>query len=224
MDMATVDEGVSAYQAGAFDDARKIWEPLAEAGDADAQAWMGALYANGEGVESDRSVAFAWYLRSAENGNVLAMNNVGAMYAQGQGVSKDETAAAQWLEKAAEAGDSYAQFNFAVMLTKGQGVEQDVAAAAEWYRRASENGHYPSQSRLGYMYAKGLGVEQDNIQAFVWLSLAGQHGIGTALVELEELVKDMTPQEKAQAVDAMNAWRARTAGVAGPSRLEPLPA
>ena len=64
-----------------FRRARAIWLPLAEAGNAEAQAWTGSLYANGDGVEADAATAFAWYLRSAEGGNVLAQSNVGAMYA-----------------------------------------------------------------------------------------------------------------------------------------------
>ncbi|SVC25415.1 uncharacterized protein METZ01_LOCUS278269, partial [marine metagenome] len=71
--------------AGKFDTAREIWMPLAEAGDAEAQAWIGSLYANGDGVEIDDSVAFAWYVKSAEGGNVQAQSNVGAAYAMGSG-------------------------------------------------------------------------------------------------------------------------------------------
>lgn len=215
--------GLEAYMAGAFDKAREIWLPLAEAGDTDAQAWIGSLHANGDGVEVDDGEAFKWYLRSAEGGNVQAQSNIGAMYAMGKGVPQDNEEAVRWFEKAAEQGDAHGQFNLAVLLTNGTGVEKNIEKAAEWYRAAAEGGHYPSQARLGQMYAAGQGVERDRVQAYLWLSLAAQHGIGTALNALDSVVKHMSSEEKAEALNLFDQWRGRTAGKTGPSRIEPIP-
>ena len=63
---ALLESGRVAYMAGEFNKARDIWLPLAEAGNADAQAWIGSLHANGDGVDVDDAAAFAWYLKSAE--------------------------------------------------------------------------------------------------------------------------------------------------------------
>ena len=89
VDDARVQDGEQAYLEKNFTLAREIWEPIAEAGDAEAEGWLGALYANGLGVDKDAARAFAYYLRSAEHGNPLAANNVGAMYAKGDGVATD---------------------------------------------------------------------------------------------------------------------------------------
>lgn len=220
---AQLEAGRVAYMAGNFDKAREIWLPLAEAGDAEAQAWVGSLYANGDGVNVDDGAAFDWYLRSAEGGNVQAQSNIGAMYAMGNGVAQDQEAAARWFERAAENGDAHGQFNLAVLLSSGTGVAKDIAKAAEWYRAAAEGGHYPSQARLGQMYAIGQGVEKDRVQAYLWLSLAAQHGIGTALNALEGIAKQMSSEEKSEALNLFDLWRGKTAASAGPSRIEPLP-
>jgi len=220
---ADVQVGLDSYMAGAFDKALEIWVPLAEAGDTDAQAWVGSLYANGDGVELDDGLAFKWYLKSAEGGNVQAQSNIGAIYAMGKGVPRDNEEAVRWFEKAAEQGDAHGQFNLAVLLTSGTGVEKNIKKAAEWYRAAAESGHYPSQARLGQMYAAGHGVERDRVQAYLWLSLAAQHGIGTALKALDGLVKHMSSEEKAKALTLFDQWRGRTVGKTGPSRIEPLP-
>ena len=74
--MLGVQDGEQAYLEKNFTLAREIWEPIAEAGDAEAEGWLGALYANGLGVDKDAARAFAYYLRSAEHGNPLAANNV----------------------------------------------------------------------------------------------------------------------------------------------------
>ncbi|MSO68663.1 MAG: sel1 repeat family protein [Alphaproteobacteria bacterium] len=215
-----VDHGFALYSNGDFTGALEIWRPLAEAGDAQAQAWLGSLYANGEGVALDDREAFAWYLRSAEGGNAQAQANVGAFYAMAKGVEKNEAEAVRWFEKAAAQDDANAQFNLAVLYTKGQGVAADKAKAAALYRRAAERGHYPSQARLGHTYANGIGVEKNRVQAFLWLSLAGQHGIGTALQELDALVKLMSIEEKQQALGQFNALRAQTKDAVGPTRLD----
>ena len=220
---ADVQAGLDAYMASDFENARKIWLPLAEGGDTDAQAWIGSLYANGDGVELDDGEGFKWYLKSAEGGNVQAQSNVGAMYAMGKGVAQDDEAAVSWFEKAAAQGDAHGQFNLAVLLTNGSGVEKNIEKAAEWYRAAAEGGHYPSQARLGQMFAAGHGVERDRVQAYLWLSLAAQHGIGTALNALDGVIQHMSSEEKAQAMSLFDQWRGRTAGKTGPSRIEPLP-
>ena len=218
-----LEAGRAAYMAGEFAKALEIWMPLAKAGDAQAQAWVGSLYANGDGVDIDDGTAFGWYLKSAEAGNVQAQSNIGAMYAMGKGIAQDNEEAVRWFERAAENGDAHGQFNLAVLLTSGTGVAKNLAKAAEWYRKAAEGGHYPSQSRLGQMYATGHGVERDRVQAYLWLSLAAQHGIGSALNALDGIVKHMSSEEKSQAVNLFDMWRGKTAASVGPSRIDPLP-
>ncbi|EHM53285.1 sel1 repeat family protein [Cardiobacterium valvarum] len=50
-----------AYQQQDYATAREKWQTLAEAGDADAQLHLGALYADGRGVTQDYSKACKWY-------------------------------------------------------------------------------------------------------------------------------------------------------------------
>ncbi len=219
-----LEKGRRAYMAGDFVTAKTFWLPLAELDNSDAQAWIGSLYANGDGVEVDDSAAFQWYLKSASGGNVQAQSNVGAMYAMGNGVQKNTEEAVHWFEQSARAGDPNAQFNLAVLLSNDNlEIEKDVERAVKLYRAAAENGHYPSQARLGHMYSIGQGVKKDRIQAYVWLSLAAQHGIGTALNALEAIANQMSSEEKAEALSLFDAWRGKTSATAGPSRIEPLP-
>ena len=189
-------KGLDSYMAGHFDKAQEYWLPLAEAGDSEAEAWIGSLYANVDGVEVNDSTAFKWYLRSAEGGNIQAQNNVGAMYAMGNGIKKNLSESMVWFERAANAGDPNSQFNLACLLSESTSgdTEKNLSAAAKWYRSAAENGHYPSQARLGHMYSIGQGIKKDRVQAYVWLSLAAQHGIGTALNALEALTKQMSTE------------------------------
>ena len=211
-------DGVAAFHARAYDRALAVFRPLAEAGDPQAQAWLGALYAAGAGLPASLPKAFEWYRRAAEQGHGPAATNVGAMLAMGQGVAQDRTEGARWLERAAAGGDVMAAYNLATLLAKGDGLPADPARAAELYRSAAEAGHYPSQARLGHLYAHGIGVARDRVEAFAWLSLAAGHGVGTALNALEEVIKEMSAEEKREG--AARAQARRTA----PGRIAPIPA
>lgn len=199
-----------AYNQGDYKKARELWHSQAENGNAEAQAWLGSLYANGDGVDVDDTTALSWYVKAAEQGYPMAQANVGAMYFMGQGAEKDTDKAVKWLSAAADNDDANGLFNLAVLYTKGEGLDEDPERAAELYRKAAQQGHYPSQSRLGYMYAHGQGVTKDRVQAYLWLTLAAQHGIGTALNELESVVKNMSTEEKAMGATLFEQWRNKT--------------
>lgn len=212
-----------AYVRGQYKEAFDLWQGRAEAGDAEAQAWLGSLYANGEGVAVDDAAALSWYLKAAEQGNHMAQANVGAFYFMGRGAPRNIDLAVKWLTAAAEGKDLNGLFNLAVICAKGDGIAQDLAKSAELYRQAAELGHYPSQSRLGYIYFHGKGVVKDRVQAYLWLSLAAQHGIGTALNELEAVVKEMSLEEKSKGASLFDQWRSRTKSNASQVALYPRP-
>jgi TPR repeat protein len=197
--MTTAAKGEAAFMAKDYTTARLIWEKLVAdgEGDGDVEAWLGALYANGLGVERNSARAFGHYLKSAESGNVLAANNVAVMYAQGEGTAVDPKQALAWFRASAEAGDLVGQFNYAVALTKGIGQDRDLPQAVRWYRKAAERGHYPSQARLGFCLAKGLGAEIDRVAAFRWLLAATQHGVSQAETALQEVLHEMSDEERA---------------------------
>ena len=214
----------TAYQAGRLKEAFDIWRLAAESGDAEAQCWLGSLYANGEGIGVDDAAALRWYLAAARQGNHMAQANVGAFLFMGRGTEKDPEEAVRWLTQAANGDDLNGLFNLAVLYSRGEGRPADHGKAATLYRRAAELGHYPSQSRLGYLYAQGQGVPKDRVQAYLWLSLASQHGIGTALNALESVVKEMSAEEKAKGLALFEEWRGRTRSTDGPTALYPMPA
>lgn len=199
-----------AYSQGDFEKARNIWENQAAAGTAEAQAWLGSLYANGDGVEINDTTALTWYEKAADQNHAMAQANVGAMYYMGQGTKKNVPSAMKWLTAAAENNDVNGLFNLAFIYSKGEDVEENQEQAADLYRKAAEQGHYPSQSRIGYMYAHGQGVKKDRVLAYLWLTLASQHGIGTALTALEAVVKSMSSEEKGMGATLVEQWRNKT--------------
>lgn len=130
--------GWTAYQAGEYAEAKKIWQPLAEKGDPSAQLNLGALYDYGQGVSEDPAQAMHWYTAAAEQGKAIAQFNLGIMYATGRGTLLDYTQASRWYFKAAEQGVTDAQFNLALQFSQGLGVEANAELAIQWLYRAGK--------------------------------------------------------------------------------------
>lgn len=202
-----------AYFEGDAARAFALWRPLAEAGDREAQAWLGTLYAHGDGVTRDDAEAAKWLSAASDQGVVTAMADLGAFHFLGRGVPKDPARAISLLERAAEADDLHALFNLAALLVKGEGAPADAERAAGLLRRAAERGHRPSQARLGYLYANGVGVTKDRVEAYLWLTLAARHGVGTALEALDGVVRDMSADEKAEGIRRVEAAARSGVGV-----------
>lgn len=94
----------------------------AEGGMAAAQAEMGTLYAEGNGVTKNFAQAVEWYRKSALQGNPKGMWNYGNALKDGTGVAKDYDQALFWMSEAASLGYQRA---FKGMITRLDSVGTD---------------------------------------------------------------------------------------------------
>ena len=76
-------KGMTAAQKGDYATALKVWRPLAEQGDINAQYNLGQIYRRGLGVTQDYKEAVRLYTLAAEQGHAEAQNNLGVMYSKG---------------------------------------------------------------------------------------------------------------------------------------------
>lgn len=97
--------GLQSYNSGDYAAARREWQPLAEQGNAEAQAGLGYLYFKGLGVGQNYTLAALWYGRSAEQGQPSAQFFLGAMYFYGDGVERDFVRAHAWCDLAQSNGE-----------------------------------------------------------------------------------------------------------------------
>lgn len=72
-------EAVEAYDQGDYATTFAESLPLARAGDADAQAMLGYLYARGEGIGRDPVAAYFWYALAARQGDPFAAEAAAAL-------------------------------------------------------------------------------------------------------------------------------------------------
>ena len=83
------------------------WFRLAEDhGNADAQANLGMMYEEGDGVAQDYKEALRWYRLAADNGNPDAQTRLGFMHWRGRGVPQDYKEAVRWFRLSGKQGES----------------------------------------------------------------------------------------------------------------------
>lgn len=73
MSFADVNAGSAAFNTGNYASAYQEYKPSAEAGNSVAQFMMGRMYAEGLGVDQDKTTAYMWFDLSASNGNNRAI-------------------------------------------------------------------------------------------------------------------------------------------------------
>ncbi len=140
--------GFSAYAAGDYATAFAEWEPLARAGDAEAEHGLGLLYQSGRGVERNLVRAAAWFRRAASSGMARAQAELGDMYARGDGMARNMTWAVNWWRKAADQGNTRAQYGLGVAYLEGDGVAADLDAAETLLTSAAGQGYAPARAKL----------------------------------------------------------------------------
>jgi hypothetical protein len=80
------------------------YEQAAQAGDDDAQFYLGALHSAGVGRPRSDQEAFRWFARATDQGHSHAMLIVAGLYASGRGTPKDNVKAYSWAYIVASAG------------------------------------------------------------------------------------------------------------------------
>lgn len=185
----TFEQGLNAMRAGDPEQARDIWMPLAEIGDAAAQYSLAKLYEKGEGtVAQDLEQAVRWYRKAADQGMPAAQNNLALMYAQGRGLPSDQRRAAELWRTSALQEYPWGQYNLGLAYFRGHGVTTDRHEAVGWFRRAADGGLAEAQFIMGQLRREGLVLEQDRGQALTWYQRATQQGHAEAIVQFDALV------------------------------------
>lgn len=93
------ERGAAAHRQGDYQTAVKLWQPLAEKGQIDAQFNLGTMYYRGDGVRQDYVEASKWFRRAAEQGDMEAQYCLGLMYLNGEGVKQSESEAQKWFTR-----------------------------------------------------------------------------------------------------------------------------
>ncbi|MBM3645972.1 MAG: sel1 repeat family protein [Alphaproteobacteria bacterium] len=183
--------GVSAYRAGDLATAEQALRPLASAGDADAQAWLGA-------VQLDRGAtreALALLQRASDGDSAEGHHRLALVFADGTGVPRNEERAAELFRRAAEAGHRRAQLNLATLHWRGRGVARDPVEARAWFEKAAADGDPHAQYLLGRTFDDTAQPGADLMRAIDLFRRAAERGHPLAALRLGLALSDpITPR------------------------------
>ena len=93
----SVTAGITAWQHSDYEGAVRIWRPLAEKGDPDAQFNLAQAYRLGRGVPINLAMAQTWLKRAALQGHVDAETTLGLLMFQ----NNNRSLGIYWLKAAA---------------------------------------------------------------------------------------------------------------------------
>ena len=134
----------------------------------DAQALLGQILLDGNGIAQDQALALRWFTIAAHGGHLMARNMLGRCHEHGWGCIADASIAARHYRVAADAGLDWAMYNYANLLATGRGVIKDQQQALNLYRRAAELGHAKSMNLLGRYLEEGHVCPMDLSAARDW--------------------------------------------------------
>jgi TPR repeat protein len=127
------EKGLLAFNSTEYDTALAIWQPLADAGDAESQYGLGMMYGNGFGVAMDDALALKWYGLAAEQGHSGAMCNLAIMHQNGWGVPLNEEEAVRLYSLAAEQGVAEAMVSLGRHFAMDFSDAYDPVEAYKWF-------------------------------------------------------------------------------------------
>ena len=142
----------------------------------DAQALLGQILLDGQGIAQDQPLAVRWFDIAARRGHLMARNMLGRCHEHGWGCEADAAKAARHYRIAAEAGLDWAMYNFANLLATGRGVLEDQQQALRLYQQAAEMGHAKSMNLLGRYLEEGRICAKDLQAARDWYRRSAEGG------------------------------------------------
>jgi TPR repeat protein len=142
----------------------------------DAQALLGQILLDGQGIARDQPLAVRWFEIAARRGHLMARNMLGRCHEHGWGCAADAAVAARHYRIAAEAGLDWAMYNYANLLATGRGVVENQVQALKLYQDAAELGHAKSMNLLGRYLEEGRVCPRDLVAARDWYRRSAEGG------------------------------------------------
>ncbi|MEO6595188.1 MAG: peptidase C14, partial [Planctomycetota bacterium] len=118
-----------SYDRADYRTALEVWMSQAQAGDAEAQNYVGEIYSKGLGREPDYAKAAEWFAKAVAQGNKRSMINLGYLYEEGLGVQKDLPKALNLYRQASGSTDDDLVFESTVTVNEEAQAEIETLRA-----------------------------------------------------------------------------------------------
>lgn len=180
-------EGVKFFDNKDYENALAEFTYLSEEGDPMAVYYLGRMYDEGLGVESNKEKALQYYQTADAAQNAAASAQLGKMMIAGEGITKNPKLGIEFLKKAAYAGNIDAFYELGNMYENGTSVDKNMTYAFGFYFMAALRGDARSQLAIARSYLNGSGVPQDYENAVKWYARSANQGYVRAQLEWAQL-------------------------------------
>jgi uncharacterized protein len=155
-------------QSDRFQEAYEQCLPLAEAGDAEAQMYVGWMHHVGKGVEKNLEEAERWYRRALAAQSPRVDFFLASIYwERGQRDKKNE-----WLERAASKGFPPALYELGRAHRFGHGVPVAPQKSRSYYEEAARRGHLFARREIAREICKGRrGLLRVPVGLLMWVPI-----------------------------------------------------
>ena len=147
------------------DDGNEELFRMARAGDVDAQAALGAMYYDGDGVPQDTKQAVQWLEKAVKGGSEEGKALLGVMLVFEEDVA-DPKKGVRLLREAASSVDEDGWISGLLgrIYYEGEiyGVPRDLDESFRWAGKAAEGGDPDGTALLGMLYYFGEGTDEDD--------------------------------------------------------------
>lgn len=147
-------------------------------------------------TDSCDKIAFLWYKRSAQNGNVTSLYMLGLCYEEGRGTSIDKVEARKYYKKAADNGLGYALPKY-LRLKYDVNNYDGVIKYKLSLLAAADMGDANSQFYLGEWFESHKRSKYNEILAKEWYNSAASRGHVAAMVKLGEYYEKLLAYQDA---------------------------
>jgi uncharacterized protein len=189
-----------AFDNERYEQAVALLRPLAKAGDARAQYYLGYVYAQARSALASRSKALNWLEKSAAQDHTPGLRGLGRLLIQ---YEVDVKRGQKLLTIAAERGDSNAQWMLGLFIHHGRyGLTGTEEEARSWLIKAmvQKNVNAPTWLMLSFL------AERNYVEAHKW-EIIGQHIRKTSKPLLVgDIRNEMTKQQIAEAKRRADVW------------------
>ncbi len=145
--------------------------------DPEAQALLGQILLDGQGIRQDARLALCWFRMAARQGHAMACNMAGRCLEHGWTGKSDPAAAASYYRQAACCGLDWGFYNLANLLATGRGVPRDEHRAFALYLKAAQMGHAKSMNLVGRYCEEGRASQPaDRETAARWYQRSAEAG------------------------------------------------
>jgi TPR repeat protein len=162
--------------------------PAAEAGDPDAQAFLGVSYLENSissGTTNQMPRAMNYLERAAEGGNALAQTTLGTLvyYFGTAGISEDGVKAVKYMRMAADQGEPMSMYYLGNLMVDGDPwTGENRTEGWSLISRAAQAGNGRAMAKLGLAKLQGnLGQRQDATEGTRLMRLSAEAGDRTGM-------------------------------------------